>query len=672
MDRPLPSRLTFDEVCIDLEGHRLSRGGTAHALEPKAFGVLSLLAQSPGRVFTRDEILDAVWGHRHVTPGVLNRVVTLLRHALGEDAHAPRYLHTVHGVGYRLDADVHAKFPTETVPDAGRSDGTAAPVDAPPEAGSSARIADGVPRRRRGDDRRRPTSRSPGVGVLLLLLVVLAAAGWRLWPDRVRASPAGVGQAVPADVRSVAVLPMSDAAGDSSQRFFSDGVSENLINALARVDGLKVIGRTSSFRFRDGSGDSKAIGQALGVDYLVSGSTQRSGDAVRISIELVSTRDGHAVWTEHYDRPYRDLFALQDEIAAAVASALRTRLLPATAARTGSDRPPGGAMEAYHAYLRGMQAFYDQDFPESARHHAEAVALDPRYAAAWAQLAVASALVGYGETGTPARQAFARARSAADRALALAPDLGIAHAARGNLLLGADFDWNGALAELRTGTRLDPDNGPIHGALSRALAATGELQEALVERRHFLASEPLLPFNHLLFSDLQLANGQPDLADASARTAEALQERPLPSFQRMYVAIVRNDATAAHKVASMQRPGWREMDLALVAQLAPESDEASATLQHVLAQRTWATTSAYVLAQAYALRGDPESMLQWLQEAWRRRDPNLHRLLYDPILLRFRHDARLAAFCAEIGLPSPDLSEALDIDRIRASLRTAR
>lgn len=102
MDPSEPTPLAFDDVVIDLAGHRVLRGGLAQPLEPRAFGVLALLAQAPGRVFPRDEILDAGWGHRHVTPGVLNRVMTLLRHALGEDAHTPRYLHTVHGVGYRF------------------------------------------------------------------------------------------------------------------------------------------------------------------------------------------------------------------------------------------------------------------------------------------------------------------------------------------------------------------------------------------------------------------------------------------------------------------------------------------------------------------------------------------------------------------------------------------
>ena len=164
MDQHDPTRLAFDEVVIDLGGHRLLRGGIAQPLEPKAFGVLALLAGTPGRVFTRDQILDAVWGHRHVTPGVLNRVMTLLRHALGEDALGARYLHTVHGVGYRFDLpEVAVEAPAETA--------QGLEADAPTAA---------IPARapmRRANDRPRRVAR---IALWSLpLLAVLAFAGWQ-------------------------------------------------------------------------------------------------------------------------------------------------------------------------------------------------------------------------------------------------------------------------------------------------------------------------------------------------------------------------------------------------------------------------------------------------------------------------------------------------------------
>jgi TolB-like protein len=328
--------------------------------------------------------------------------------------------------------------------------------------------------------------------------------------------------------RSIAVLPLANAGGDPGQQFFSDGLSDNLIDALSRFDGLKVIGRASSFRFRDSDDDSRSIGTQLGVAYLISGSVQHVGNAVRIGVQLNSTMDGHTVWTEHYDRPYRDLFALQDEIAHAVATALQAKLLRSQPFAKQDDHPPGGNLDAYNAYLRGMQSFFRQDMRKTLEYLGIATRLDPGYAAAWAQSSVAWALIGYDKSGDEAQTAFRNSRAAVDEALKLAPDLGIAHAAMGNLRLGADFDWRGAVAELRRGTELAPGNGPIHGGFSRALAATGRLREAFEERQRALSIEPLQATNYFLYSDLLIAAGRLDEAEKTVRIGQGLRPRPAP------------------------------------------------------------------------------------------------------------------------------------------------
>ncbi|MEO6365722.1 MAG: winged helix-turn-helix domain-containing protein, partial [Luteimonas sp.] len=238
MSTPHPTPLAFDDVVIDFVGRRLLRGGEPQALEPKAFSVLALLAGAPGQAFARDDILDAVWGHRHVTPGVLNRVMTLLRHALGEEAHTPRYLHTLHGIGYRFDLPPEAADLGKPVADASEPAATVATEATAP---GSIPVA---PSRRRASDRWPVFSRS--VLWSLPLLAVLAFAGWRWWPR----NPDVPMTVVPAVERSIAVLPLVNASNDPEQQFFSDGLSENLIDTLSRFEGMKVIGRTSAFRFR--------------------------------------------------------------------------------------------------------------------------------------------------------------------------------------------------------------------------------------------------------------------------------------------------------------------------------------------------------------------------------------------------------------------------------------
>ena len=642
MDPSDPTRLAFDDVVIDLAGHRLLRGGSEQPLEPKAFGVLALLAQAPGRVFARDDILDAVWGHRHVTPGVLNRVMTLLRHALGEDAQGARYLHTVHGVGYRFDLPGPAPGGSQTVQ--------------APEPGTPP-----VPQTRRTGDRPRAL---PRLALWSLpLLALLAFAGWKSWPH---ATPAAANAtAVPAAARSIAVLPLVNASGDKAQQFFSDGLSESLINALSRFDGLKVIGRDSAFQFRDSTDDSHTIGHKLGVSHLLSGSVQHVGDVVRINASLTNAADGSTLWAEHYDRPYKDLFALQDEIASAVASALQARLLSTSTAAKPDDRPPSGNIDAYSVYLQGLKHWHDQDFLKAAGYMAEAVQLDPDYAMAWAYLSGSwSTVAAFGnEPAAVAREQMRNSRLAADKALQLAPGLGPAHAARAYLQF-YDFDYRDALSGCRRAVQLAPDDGTVLNGCGYTLAGLGKLGEALRLREHLLSIEPLYNVNAFEYAKLLLATGRLDEAAKYLRIAQNLsQPKQSLSYAFMHAAIARGDAKTAQDVARNQPSPWREMDLAIAMQISPDRAAADAALAKVIADRTWVKTSPYYVAQAYALRGDANHALQWLQRA---PTGNLLFLLADPLLLRFRDDPRLIAYCEKIGLPPPSQSDALSIDQIRA------
>ena len=658
MSQPQPARLAFDDVVIDLAGRRVRRGGAEQPLEPKAFAVLALLASEPGRVFARDEILDAVWGHRHITPGVLNRVMTLLRHALGEDAQGARYLHTVHGVGYRFD------LPEPTMPQ----------VVAPPEAASPDIAAPSVstasPPRRRETDRKGARSVWRNALWVLPVLVLLAAAGWKWWPRASSASPTVVEAPAPAAQRSIAVLPLTNASNDKEQQFFSDGLSESLINALSRSDGLKVIGRDSSFRFRDGKEDSASIGHKLGVSYLLSGSVQREGAVVRINTALTNTADGSTLWAEHYDRPYKDLFALQDEIAQGVANALQARLLPGAAAKL-DDRPPSGNLAAYSAYLQGLQQWHEEHFDKAAGYFDEAVRLDPDYAMAWAQLSGSRSTVAAFDEQRPgvARELLRKSRFAADQALRLAPRLGPAHAARAYLQF-YDFDYRGAWDECHRAVRLAPGDATVLNGCGFVLAGTGRLGEALRLRELLLSVEPLYTVNTFRYAELLMAVGRLDEAEQYLRAAEGMsQPRSAPSILRMFVAIARGDAKTARDVAGKQPAEWREMDLAIAAQGFPDRAAADAALEKAVAGKAWTEAHAYTIAQIYALRGDLDKTLEWLQRA---PAGDLLFMLQNPLILRYRDDPRLIAFCAKIGLPSPTTSEALGIDRIRAANTGAR
>src|SRR5580658_3887755 len=282
---------------------------------------------------------------------------------------------------------------------------------------------------------------------------------------------------------SIAVLPLANESGEASQQYFSDGISEDLITALSQFPRLKVIGRTSAFQFRDSKEDSRSIGAKLGVAHLLEGSVRKSGDMIRVSAELIDTADGSAQWSEHYDRQYKDLFALQDEITRAVAGALKTKLLPGEHAAAQSEQPPSGNLEAYNALLQGR--FYyprgtEADMRRAIEFFGQATQLDPRYALAWSELSHAwTTFSGDFLEGAAAQQANAKAREAADRALALSPNLAAAHNARGDLLQLVDFEWRGAEAEYRRALELSPNDAKAKFNLGTQLAIYGELDQAI-------------------------------------------------------------------------------------------------------------------------------------------------------------------------------------------------
>ena len=456
---------------------------------------------------------------------------------------------------------------------------------------------------------------------------------------------------------SIAVLPLANESGDSSQQYFSDGISEDLITALSQFPGLKVIARTSSFRFRDSKEDSRSIGAKLGVAHVLEGSVRRSGDVVRVSAQLINTEDGSAQWSERYDRPYKDLFALQDEVTREVVVALQAKLLAGEHAAVQTERPPSGKLEAYNAFLqarfferRGTEA----DYRKAIEFYTQAIELDPRYARAWSGLS--GAWSGLGATfleGTSAQEAYAKARAAADRALILFPELAAAHIARGQLLYLADFDWRGSEAEYRRALELAPSDGRAKYALGVQLATFGQLEQAIELTRDALASDPLRDDWYSNLAVYLSGLNRLDEAERAIRRAIDLQPAaPLYHGTLAIIEIQRRNADAALAVAQQESPGvWQDIALALARQIGVDRSAADSAVRSLVAKH--ASTSAYQIAQVYALRGDANQTFAWLERAWSSRDPGIATLLYDPFLLRYKDDPRFTAFCRKVGLPTP-------------------
>ena len=490
----------------------------------------------------------------------------------------------------------------------------------------------------------------------LVIIGVLAIAVVLLLTDRVveRTMPAQAAQAV-AVGNSIAVLPFDNESSDKDQQYFSDGLSEGFIIALSRIDGLRVINRKSSFEFRDSTDNAKAIAGKLGVSHLLEGSVRRVGDTVRVSATLIKAADGSTLWADKYDRPYKDLFALQDQITSQVATALKSRLQPASAPKAQSDRPPNENLEAYDAYMKARSATVLDDAVE---RYDRAIRLDPSYALAYAWKArmLIDTLAGGVLSGEQAEQAFAQADDAIVQAMRLAPNQASTRIARGYLLMQRDFDWHGAETELKRAVEFAPDDADALYMLGLARASQGDLAQAVELTRKALKLDPVNAYVYRALAWYLMSMGRLD--EAEQAIAKAIEIEPAAIYNHYMQAmakVMRKDPAGAQKAADAEPPGpWQDFALALAAQIGPDRAAAEATLQATI--DNYASGYAMQIAEVHAVRGDPDAMFDWLQRAWKARDPGMQTLLYDALLLRYRDDPRYAEVAKQAGLPWPPVS----------------
>lgn len=353
--------------------------------------------------------------------------------------------------------------------------------------------------RAQGIERSAPT-REPGLrGARLALSLAgigaLAAAPGLLWYFLVR-GPAR--QTAAAAAPSIAVIPFANLSPDAANEYFSDGLTDELIDALSHVEGLQVASRTSAFSFKGKPAQVGDIAARLKVATVLEGSVRRDGPRLRLTAQLVDARDGYHLWSQTYERELKDVFAVEAELARSIVATLRPRLLPQT-----KGAPPTEDLEAHDLFLRGRY-FANRRTPDSLRKaislFEQAIARDPRYAIAYSGLADAYVLlVQY--AGAPAKEMMAKARASAERALALNPDTAQAHAALG-LILRGEFDWTGSEAEFRRALALEPGDAEAHLWYGTLLTTMGRLEEA---RPQFELASRLDPTSVTISVNLALA-----------------------------------------------------------------------------------------------------------------------------------------------------------------------
>ncbi|HSQ19020.1 MAG TPA: tetratricopeptide repeat protein [Blastocatellia bacterium] len=450
--------------------------------------------------------------------------------------------------------------------------------------------------------------------------------------------------------KSIAVLPLINESGDPKDEYFSDGLSEELIAALAQISGLKVIGRSSSFRFKDRKEESKTIGEKLGVATLLEGTVRKQGDRVRIVAELVNAADGIELWTRTFDRELKDIFAVQAEIAAAVAESLKVTLLGLDKQSTNSATK---STEAHNAYLQGHFHFQRrnlEDFRKAVSYFDEAIRLDPDYALAYAERSEAWSLIG-DLTGQRAT-AWPKAKSDAEKAVAIAPSLAEAHAALGWVRFFIDWKFTEGLSELKRAKELSPANPTANDLLARVIVYLGRVDEAERQARQAVELDPLSVTAQGNLGRALFVAGKLDEADAVARKAADLQPSAAGNHRfQVLVAVERGDGETALREAQLEPDeGYRRFELALAQYVRGDRAAADAALADLIANGR--NNLAYQIAEVYAVRGEKDKAFEWLQISFDNHDTGTLTLLTDPLLRGLRDDVRYKNFLAKLGLPT--------------------
>jgi len=452
--------------------------------------------------------------------------------------------------------------------------------------------------------------------------------------------------------KSIAVLPLLNESGDPSDEYFSDGLSEELIAALGQIRDLKVIGRSSSFRFKDRKEEPKTIGEKLGVSTLLEGTVRKQGDKVRSVAELINAADGTELWSRVFDRELKDIFAVQTEIAQAVAASLELTLLGSrdtTAANASTQNA-----EAHNAYLQGHFYFARrnvEDYRKAISFFDQAIRLDPDYALAYAERSEAWTFIGDLSTEQK-KEAWAAARNDAEKAFAVGPNLAEAHAALGWVRFFTEWKFAEGLAELRRAKELAPANPTANDLLARVLVYLGQIQEDEKLARQAIELDPLAYLARGNLARILLAEGKLDEADGEARKSAELQPTAAGSHRwQVVAAVLRGDGEAALREAQLEpNDGYRRFGLALAHYARGDRPAADAALAEMVARDR--NLLAYQIAEVYAWRGETDKAFEWLQISLDNHDTGALSLLIDPLLRGLRGDPRYKSMLEKIGLPT--------------------
>ena len=578
-----PRRICFRRFELDVTSGELRTDGQKVPLPPKAFEILRALVEHPGEVVTREDLRTRLWPADTFVEfeDSLNHAVNKLRRILGDSAENPQFIETLPRFGYRFIAPTSGHDPPEEPP---------------------------KPRRR---------WLVPLLVSAVVLLVVMAAV---LAFDVSGLRRRLMGRPAEPVIRSLAVLPLSNLTGDPQQEYFADGMTDALITDLAKIHGVKVISRTSVMQFKNVQKPLPEIARALGVEGIVEGSVQRSGDRVRVTAQLIRASTDTHLWSESYERDTRDVLTLEAEVSQAIAREIRVAVSPEetkTIVRVGPVNP-----EAYEAYLKGKSHWYQlsrEHFDAALQYFELALQKDPNFALAY--VGVSNVWMMRGDAGFLApNETMPKAKAAVSKALALDESLSEAHIALANILEPYDRDWAAAEREFRRGIELNPNSADGHFMYADFLISQKRTNEWNSEIHKTLELDPFNPFFqcfygwHLVYLQrydeaiaqfrkvLEIA---PDFSSAHMGLWGAYYKKGMPdeasAEARKFFSVLHD-----HEVEEALIRGYAEGGYTRAMHLGAD----------VLATRSQRThVPAVRIARLYAHAGAKEQALQWLQKA---------------------------------------------------------
>jgi TolB-like protein/Tfp pilus assembly protein PilF len=514
----------------------------------------------------------------------------------------------------------------------------AGPVAAP-GSGSSAQVSILEP----------PARRGARIAWGLAALVALIAGGWLSWKHpRVESAPSAraAPPATAAPGKSVAVLPFVDMSEKHDQQYFSDGLSEELIDVLTKLPGLRVPARTSSFSFKDKSATVGEIGRALGVTHVLEGSVRKSGERLRVTAQLVRADDGFHEWSQAYDRDLHDVLAVQGDIARSVAEQLNITLTTAASLHQEREVNP----EAYSLYLQGrfkLASDSQTDLDAALGLFERASAADPRFADAWAWYAYCQTRrIANGET---AEGSYESAQQAVARAIELEPDRATGYVVGGILAL-QQYDWTKARSLLDQALEKDPNNPTALQARAHLTQATGSIAEAEKYMRRAVDLDPLNPLHRRYLARVVLNEGR--AAESAVILTQLIEENP--DYPALHFELARallaqgKPVEAAKAYEAEPSATWRLLGLPVAYHVTHRNADAREALNQLLQNSAGAE---FQVAEAYAVFGEADRAFEWLEMARQLHDAGLMYVRRDPLLASLFGDPRYPAFVQKLGLP---------------------